>query len=343
MFSQDLFSFLDTNMFWGNTLSRYVLSLATFIFLLGFFQLLQTLILKRVELLIRKTKTDVDDIIVRILQTIKPPFYSFVAFYIALRSLTVQGTAHTVVNIVLIIWATLQVILALQVAADYLFTKRVQREEHGSHKAMLEFLKGLSRFLLWIIGLLFVLSNLGVNITSLIAGLGISGIAIALATQNILSDLFSSLVIYFDQPFSPGDFIELGDDKGTVQKIGIKTTRIRSLRGEEIVVPNKDIAAARIKNFKRLTERRVEFILHIPYDVPAEELEKIPGVVKKVVENTPNTQFERAHLHAIEDGELKFIVVYFVKKSEFNDYMDAHQAVLLGIKAAFDEAKIQLI
>jgi small-conductance mechanosensitive channel len=182
-----------------------------------------------------------------------------------------------------------------------------------------------------------------VNITSLIAGLGIGGIAIALATQNILTDLFSSLVIYFDQPFSPGDFIEVGDDLGTVQKIGVKTTRIRSLRGEEIVIPNKDIAAARVKNFKRLAERRVEMFLQVPYDTPADKLKAIPGKVKSVVEAVSNTRFERTHMHAIEDGKLKFTVVYFVLKREFNAYMDAHQQVLLGIKEAFDQAGITLV
>lgn len=343
MYSDDIYALISSTIIFGNSLAQYILFIGTFLFLLGFFQLLQTFIIHRVAVLIRKTKTDVDDIVVKILQTIKPPFYSFLAFYIALRALTVEGQAKSVVTVILIIWATVQVILAVQVAAEYLFGKRLSREEHGSHRAMLEFLRGLTRIVLWVIGLLFVLSNLGVNITSLVAGLGIGGIAIALATQNILSDLFSSLVIYFDQPFSPGDFIVVGDDMGTVQKTGIKTTRIRSLRGEEIIIPNKDIAAARVKNFKRLTERRVEFIFRVPYDVPAEKLQEIPILVRQAVEAVPSTRFERTHLHAIEGGELKFTTVYFVLKQDFNAYMDAHQAVLLGIKAVFEKADIKVV
>jgi hypothetical protein len=143
MLSDDIFSIINTTTVLNNTVARYVLFFGTFLFLLGFFQILQTLILRRVALLIRKTKTNLDDIAVKILETIKPPFYSFIAFYIALRALTITGSAKTVITVVLVVWVTVQVILALQVALDFAVAKRMRIEEDGSRRAMLEFLKGM--------------------------------------------------------------------------------------------------------------------------------------------------------------------------------------------------------
>jgi small-conductance mechanosensitive channel len=299
--------------------------------------------IRAAEKLVLRTKTGFDDVAVRVVKTIKPPFYLFVAFYLALQTLHLTPAFSSLARIALIAWAAFQVVLALQVAIDSVFMRRITREDHGNHKSILEVARVVARFLLWTVGGLFILSNIGVNISSLIAGLGVGGIAIALATQNILTDLFSSLVIYFDQPFAAGDFIEVGGDSGTVQKIGIKTTRIRSLRGEEIVIPNKDIAAARIKNFKRLLERRVEFTFAVSADLSAEKLAALPGTIQKVIETVPNVRFERAHIHHFDGGKPQVQVAYLVTKREFLAYMDAHQAVLLGLKHVLDKHKVEIL
>lgn len=340
---QETITLLGSISVFGNTVLHYVWALVHLVGWLILFALVQFLVIRAAEKLVLRTKTGFDDVAVRVVKTVKPPFYLFVAFYLALQTLSLSAAILSIGRIALIGWAAFQVVLALQVAVDSAFSRRIGRDEHDNHKSILEVARVVVRFLLWTVGGLFVLSNIGVNISSLIAGLGVGGIAIALATQNILTDLFSSLVIYFDQPFSAGDFIEVGSDSGHVQKIGIKTTRIRSLRGEEIVIPNKDIAAARVKNFKRLTERRVEFVFAVPADLSREQLMKIPELIKNVVTVVPNTRFERAHLHHFDGGRPQFEVAYFVKKREYVAYMDAHQAVLLGMKEAFDTAKIDIL
>lgn len=327
----------------GNSLYDYVWALVYLLGLLIIFHLVQLFLVRVAAKLAGRTRTEFDDVLVRVVQTIKPPFYLFIAFYFSIRTLVLSQLASSTLRIALVVWVAFQVVLALQVAIDSVFRRRLKREEHTSHRSILEVMQAISRFVLWTIGLLFVLSNVGINISSLITGLGIGGIAIALATQNILSDLFSSLVIYFDQPFSPGDFIEVGQDMGTVQKIGIKTTRIQSLRGEEIIIPNKDIAAARVKNFKRLTQRRVEFTFGVPAELSAEGLGHVAELVKAATTNVPNVWLERVHLHQLADGKPQFTVVYFVRKQEYNAYMDAHQTVLLNLRREFDAAKIKLL
>lgn len=339
----DLFITLESITIFGNSLLSYAGALAYFLGLLLLFHVLQYWLVRWIKGLTQRTVTEIDDVFIRVIETIKPPFYLYLAFYLSLHGLMIDAFIHSIARGLLVVWVAWQIILALQVAIDSVFLRRMKREPHSSHQSILEVMRGVVRFVLWTVGILFILSNLGVNISSLIAGLGISGIAIALATQNILTDLFSSLVIYFDQPFEAGDFIEVGDDMGTVLKIGIKTTRIRSLRGEELIIPNKDIAAARVKNFKRLLERRVEFTLFLPYETPSEKLAALPGIIKGLIEATEHTRFERAHLHAIEGDKLRFTIVYVVLKREFKDYMDVHQAVLLGLKKALDTARIEVI
>ena len=252
-----------------------MIALSVFLVLLLIFRLFQAYVVGRVEKIVEKTHTQFDDVFLRILATVRPPFYLFLAFYLAVRWLDLPAFGDVILNGLLVAWAALQVILALQVAVGFIIDKKIASEEHPSHKSMLGALRTVAGVILWILGILFVLSNLGVNVTSLLAGLGIGGIAVALAAQNILSDLFNSIVIYFDQPFSPGDYIVVGKDQGTVEKVGLKTTRIKALSGEQIIIPNKDIAASRINNYKRLERRRVSFDIGIVYETSNEKLEKI--------------------------------------------------------------------
>ena len=325
----------------ANSLGDWVIALSVFLVLLLIFRLFQAYVVGRVEKIVEKTHTQFDDVFLRILATVRPPFYLFLAFYLAVRWLDLPAFGDVILNGLLVAWAALQVILALQVAVGFIIDKKIASEEHPSHKSMLGALRTVAGVILWILGILFVLSNLGVNVTSLLAGLGIGGIAVALAAQNILSDLFNSIVIYFDQPFSPGDYIVVGKDQGTVEKVGLKTTRIKALSGEQIIIPNKDIAASRINNYKRLERRRVSFDIGIVYETSNEKLEKIPGIIEEVVSGVHDVDFSRAHFHKFADSSLVFTVVYFVEKSDFSLYMDVHQDILLGIKRRFEEAGIE--
>lgn len=188
----------------------------------------------------------------------------------------------------------------------------------------------------WAIVLLLVLDNLGINITALVAGLGVGGVAVALATQNILGDLFASVSILLDKPFVVGDFIVVGPEfMGTVERIGIKTTRLRSLGGEELVFSNNDLLQSRVRNFKRMQERRVLFKLGVVYQTSPSALERIPGLVREVIEGVQGTRFDRCHFSSFGDFSLVFETVYFVLSPDYNQFMDIHQGLLLAINRRF--------
>lgn len=187
------------------------------------------------------------------------------------------------------------------------------------------------RTLLWSVVLLAILSNVGVNITAFIASLGVGGIAVALAVQNILGDLFASLAIAVDKPFEVGDFVVVGSVSGTVQVIGLKTTRIRSLQGEQIVMSNTDLLKQTISNFRMLERRRIVFGFGVTYDTTPEQAEAIPGIVRKLIEAHPKLRFDRAHFKAFGASSLDYEVVYIVEDPAFSVYMDMQQALNLGL------------
>ena len=198
----------------------------------------------------------------------------------------------------------------------------------------------VARAIVWALITLAILDNLGVDVTALIAGLGIGGIAIALAAQNILSDLFSSLSIVLDKPFETGDFIIFGTEAGTIERIGIKTTRVRSLTGEEIVVSNSDLLSARIRNYRRMNERRAQFVMGVEYGTPIDKLERIPILVREIIDLHPEIRFDRVHFKEYGDFSLNFEAVYYVNSREYQVFMDAQQDVNFSIYRAFTEAGI---
>jgi small-conductance mechanosensitive channel len=194
--------------------------------------------------------------------------------------------------------------------------------------------------LIWVITLILILDNLGINVSGLLAGLGIGGVAVALAVQNILGDLFSSLSIVLDKPFEVGDFIVAGDFMGSVEKIGIKTTRLRSISGEQIVLSNSDLLSSRIRNFKRMQERRVVFSFGITYQTPASQIQHITEQLRGIISQEPQTRFDRAHFKSFDDSALTFEVVYFIANPDFNLYMDIQQRININIMHLFSESNI---
>lgn len=212
-------------------------------------------------------------------------------------------------------------------------------EERTTDRSTLANAMGLVQILInvgvWSIVVLVLLSNLGVDVTALVAGLGIGGIAIGLAAQGIFADLFASLSIILDRPFVRGDFIIFGDYMGTIERIGIKSTRIRSLSGEQIVVSNANLLQTTIRNYQLLYERRVVFTVSVVYRTPLDKVEAIPALLREVVDAAPKTRFDRAHLKALGDYALVYEVVYFVLDPDYNVYMDVQQAINFAIMRAF--------
>jgi small-conductance mechanosensitive channel len=186
-----------------------------------------------------------------------------------------------------------------------------------------------------------VLENLNFDVSALVASLGVGGIAVALAAQNILGDLFASLSILFDKPFVVGDFIIVDDLPGTVEKVGLKTTRVRSLFGEQLVFSNNDLLSSRIKNYKRMEERRVVFPLGVTYQTGAEQLELIPGIIKKTIEKQEKVRFDRSHFKGYGDFALLFETVYWVTEPDYNLYMDIQQKINLELFHLFEEQGIE--
>jgi len=199
----------------------------------------------------------------------------------------------------------------------------------------------IANILIWAVGILMLLDNLGYNVTTIVAGLGIGGIAVALAAQNILGDLFNYFVIFFDRPFEVGDYITIDDKKGTVEYIGIKTTRFKSIGGEQLVLSNSDLTKSRLHNFKRMERRRVVFNLGVTYQTKADQLREIPVLIKNIIESHAKTVFDRAHFATYGSYSLNFEVVYFVESPDFNEYMDIHQSVNLKIFEAFAARNIE--
>jgi small-conductance mechanosensitive channel len=199
----------------------------------------------------------------------------------------------------------------------------------------------LARIALWVVVGLMMLANFGVDVTALVAGLGIGGVAVALAAQNILSDLFASLSIVLDKPFVVGDFIVVGDFLGAVEHVGLKTTRLRSLSGEQLIFSNNDLLQSRIRNYQRMAERRIAFSLGVVYQTPYETLGAIPGLLREIVESQAATRFDRAHFQKIGDAALVFEVVYYVRTADYNEYMDIQQRINLAIFQRWAERGIE--
>jgi small-conductance mechanosensitive channel len=197
------------------------------------------------------------------------------------------------------------------------------------------------RLVLWSVVALLVLDNLGVDITALVAGLGVGGIAVALAVQNVLGDLFASLSIVLDKPFVNGDFIAIGDLVGNVEHVGLKTTRVRSLSGEQLVFSNADLLSSRIKNFGRMNERRIAFSIGVTYDTPRETLRQIPEMIKRAVESEDEARFDRSHFKEFGDSALMFETVYYVLVPDYAKYMDVQQAINLSIHEQFEASRIE--
>lgn len=200
----------------------------------------------------------------------------------------------------------------------------------------------LARLVLFVLLLLLVLDNIpGVEVTALIAGLGIGGIAVALAVQNILADLFASFSISLDKPFAIGDFIIVGEHTGTVENIGLKTTRLRSLSGEQLVIANDDLLRSRVRNFRRMSERRVVFGFGIVYRTPYRHVESLPALVREIIEGIERARFDRAHFKAYGDSALEFEVVYYVLAPDYPIYMDVQQNINLALFRRFEEKGIE--
>lgn len=333
---------LNRTLYYGNSALDWLLSIGIAIGMALLFLLLHRFLVQRF-----KTSTDVStvflrDLIVAIVFTTWKPFLVLLAIVISIQTLKLPLKLDQVATHIFIVVVLLQAALWVNRGIAIWISRylREKRESDAASATTVMMLGFLARLAVWVVMVLMILDNLGVNITALVASLGIVGVAAALAVQNILADLFASLSITLDKPFVIGDFIVMDDVLGTIEHIGLKTTRIRSLSGEQIVVANADLLKSRIRNFKKMYERRVEFTFRVVYNTPVEKLERLPALIRALIEQQPKTRFDRTHFKEYGESALIFEVVYFVLDADFNLYMDIQQNINLAIFRRFEEEDI---
>ncbi len=326
----------------GNSVRTWIIALALAAAIYTVLKVLKAVFHRKLKALSAKTATDVDDLVAELIRRIKFFFLFAVSVYLGSRVLSLSGKADDILSKIV----TIAVIFQGAVWGSVLFDYAIGRARGGKEgleaedKTKLAALGFVFRIALWSLVLLLALDNLGIKVTALVAGLGVGGIAVALAVQNILGDLFASLSIILDKPFAIGDFIVVDDLQGTVEHVGLKTTRVRGLGGEQLVFANSDLLKSRIRNYKRMEERRIAFLLGVAYQTPVEKLERIPAIVRQVVEAQKNCRFDRSHFAAYGDFALRFETVYYVTSADYAVYMDVHHAINLALLSRFRQEGI---
>lgn len=328
---------------WGNSVLRWGIAVAVAALLFFVLLLIRSLAARHANRLAEKAASDWFHGIETLLRRTARWFLLILAVYGGSGLLALPEAAARLATLSAVVALVLQGALwgdALLMYAMGRYTEQ-RKEVDAASVTTLTALGFVGRLAIWVAAALLTAANLGIDVTAMIAGLGIGGIAVALAAQNILGDLFASASIVLDKPFVLGDFIVVDNKMGSVEYIGLKTTRLRSLSGEQLVFSNTDLLKSRIHNYKRMSERRAAFSLDIAYDTPYEKLQAIPELLRDLVKNQPATRFDRAHFAKFGETALTFDVVYYVTGADYTKYMDVQQAINLSIVRTFAERGIR--
>ncbi|TVR66793.1 MAG: mechanosensitive ion channel family protein [Gemmatimonadales bacterium] len=323
--------------FLGNSLLSWVVALGIMILAYPTLRFSLSVVVNRLEKFSAGTPGRVDEILAQLLGKTKPFLVFLGALWLASLALGEPWSGRTalLVKLAFLVQAGLWAADAIHWILERY--RLHQLDDDPGAATAIGAMGFLVRVAVWAVILLSVLSLLDFEIGPALAGLGVGGIAIALAVQNILGDLFASLSIIFDRPFVIGDFIIVGSEMGTVEHVGLKTTRVRALSGEQLIFSNSDLLSSRVRNFKRMDERRILFHFGVQYDTGYDRLKKIPQVVSEVVEEAPNCRFDRAHFSEFGDSSLDFEVVYFMTVPDFTSFRDTQQAINLGLYRRMEE------
>ena len=327
----------------GNTLQTWGIAVLTAIVVLLILRVFRSVVLNRLRAWAKKTETEWDDIVAQMLARTRTLFLLILAGYTGSLALELPADTRRILAAVMIVSLLVQGGMWLTAGVGLWLESYRHRRLAGDAAAAttVTAIGFIVKLLTWSLVLLLALENVGIDITALVAGLGIGGIAVALAVQNILGDLFASLSIVLDKPFVLGDFLIIGDFMGSVEQIGLKTTRIRSLSGEQLIFSNTDLLNSRIRNYGRMFERRVVFQIGVTYQTPREKLERIPAMIRRAIEEQERTRFDRSHFKEFGDFSLNFETVYYVLVADYNTYMDIQQAINLSIHEQFEREGIE--
>lgn len=332
--------------FFSNTLRLWLIAASVGVISYLLLTFLRTVVLVRLRKISENTNNVVDDFIVSLLEEIRHFFLLIVSAFLATSFLEFSTSITSIIRSIAILALIFQVWFwgnhALKFFVRYFVKKDGEIEaSKESIDGMMPAFLFLGRLVLLSLLLLLALDNFGFDVTTLVASLGVGGIAVALAVQNILGDLFSSLSIVLDKPFVVGDFIVVGEFSGNVEKIGLKTTRVRSLSGEQLVFSNSDLLSSRVRNYKRMRERRILFHFGVTYQTSSEQLKAIPALVKQLIDAEKNARFDRAHFYSFGASSLDFEVVYYVTVPDYAAYMDVQQRINLGLFERLESEKIE--
>ena len=321
---------------WGNSVKMYAIVFGEIIIVWILFRLFRRFIFSMLKKLSRRTESQVDDAIVDATEKFIIPYFYLIINYGIIQQLSFSDQAEHVLKVVVAIVTAYYFIRFINHALhlSVLLYMRSKDESPERIKQLTGILVVI-KVVIWSGGLLMLVDNLGYDITTLITGLGIGGIAIALAAQNILGDLFSYFVIFFDKPFSIGDTISVNNVTGTVERIGIKTSHIRSVSGEQLIMPNAELVKSTIKNIKRLERRGVTFRLNVRYDTAKEKLTSIPEIIKQIINGQERVTFDRCHLITLGDFSLTYETLYFIDSSDYKLYLEIQQHIYFEIINAF--------
>ncbi|MEX1026591.1 MAG: mechanosensitive ion channel family protein [Candidatus Paceibacterota bacterium] len=332
---------LEEYTLWGNTANAYLIALIAFLLFFALFRMFHHAVLWRLEVLSGKTSTDLDDLFIDLLKSVCGWFYTLASIYLALLFLTISSLVQDIATVILIVALVYQVVRAAGILVEYSVSKRMG-SNNGQANAMTELLSKVVKTILWALGGLFILSNFGVDITALITGLGIGGIAIALALQNILGDLFSSFSIYFDKPFEVGDFISVNGKMGTVLDIGIKSTRLRSLEGEEIILSNRELSSAQIQNYRDMKEWRGVLPFGVTYATAPDDLDTVKELVTTVITEHDGARLDRANAVRFGESAIEFEVAFYSTTDDFSTHLATQHALITELKRRFEEKGIEI-
>jgi small-conductance mechanosensitive channel len=343
----DSFGAVMTFTLLGNPLQHWGAALAVALGATAAMYGARALALRRVSRLAPRPHTRIDHVLADMLASTYLLFIVAIAVYLGSLWLNLPGSRQLLISRVAVSALLLQLAVwgdtGLRAWRDLFRAAQAAGDGNGSRRASTTVLCFIARLALWLIMFLMLLDNLGFNITTLVASLGIGGVAVALATQNILGDLFASLSIMLDKPFEIGDFIIVGDVLGWVEHVGLKTTRVRGLGGEQVVFSNGELLRSRIHNHKRLQSRRVAFVVRAAYGTGEQLLSRIPEMVREIVTAHPDDEiaFEHCHFMRYGDWSLDFEVVYHYRSPDYFRHLDAQQAIFLELYRRFEREGIQ--
>jgi small-conductance mechanosensitive channel len=328
--------------YYGNTVQDYLVVVGSTLVGIILISLFKRHILKKAKVWSGKSKTQIDNFVVLSVERYGIPALYVGVAYVSINYLSLSGGADRIFRFIITLLLTFLVLRILSSVILLILQSYVSKKDRGAERVKeLGGLMLVINFVIWAVGLLFLFDNMGFNVTAALAGLGIGGVAIALASQNILGDLFNYFVIFFDKPFETGDFIIVDDKMGVVDYIGVKSTQVKSLSGEQLIFSNSDLTTSRIHNYKRMQRRRILFGIGLVYDTSLDQLKLVPELLKAIISRERMVEFDRAHFASYGEYSLNFEIVYYVLSSDYNSYMDVQQQINFSIYEEFQNRGIE--